>query len=174
RLALRHALDDVEQRDIAERLERAQVREGAADHAGADEGDLLACHGGGLLRRRHRGIGSRGRGLVKQENARPCKPARESSFSARAKPPETGAAFRGRVLRTTSARCSARVWPGSRHVCRGACRGTLPTNTWAWSTKVSSERMTASSCSRASSSSASPRTLSTPPASGEPTACWSA
>ena len=50
RLALRQALDDVEQDDVAEPLQRAQVRERAADHAGADERDLLPCHGAVFLR----------------------------------------------------------------------------------------------------------------------------
>ena len=44
RLALRHAFDHVEQHDIAETLERREVRERAADVAGADQRDLLAGH----------------------------------------------------------------------------------------------------------------------------------
>ena len=45
RLALRHAVDDVEQDDVAQFLERGQVGQGAADLAGADQGDLLTRHG---------------------------------------------------------------------------------------------------------------------------------
>ena len=44
RLALRHALDDVAQHDIAQFLQADQERERAADLAGADQRDLLACH----------------------------------------------------------------------------------------------------------------------------------
>ena len=44
RLALRHAVDDVEQHDIAQFLEPGQQSERAADLAGADQRDLLACH----------------------------------------------------------------------------------------------------------------------------------
>ncbi len=44
RLALRQAFDHVEQHDVAEPLQRSQVRQRAADHPGADESDLLACH----------------------------------------------------------------------------------------------------------------------------------
>ena len=43
-LALRNALGDVEQHDVAEILEADKVGERAADHAGADEGYLVACH----------------------------------------------------------------------------------------------------------------------------------
>ena len=49
RLALRHALDDVEQDDVAQFLLRRQVGERAADIAGADEGDLPASHKGSCL-----------------------------------------------------------------------------------------------------------------------------
>ena len=45
RLALRHAFDDVEQHDVAEFLEADEMGERAADHAGADQGDLGARHG---------------------------------------------------------------------------------------------------------------------------------
>ena len=44
RLPLRQAFDDVEQHDVAEVLQRAEVRERSADVAGPDEGDLLPCH----------------------------------------------------------------------------------------------------------------------------------
>ncbi len=44
RLALRHALGDVEQDHVAQLLARGDVGQGAADHAGADEGDLRASH----------------------------------------------------------------------------------------------------------------------------------
>src|SRR5438094_178870 len=44
RLALRQALDHVEEDDVAEALQRAEVRERAADHPRADERDLLAGH----------------------------------------------------------------------------------------------------------------------------------
>ena len=42
RLALRHALDDVEEHDVAEALEQRQVRQRAADHAGTDHRDLAS------------------------------------------------------------------------------------------------------------------------------------
>ena len=45
-LALRHTFGDVEQDDVAHFLLRGEVGERAADHAGADKGDLLACHWG--------------------------------------------------------------------------------------------------------------------------------
>ena len=44
--ALRNAFGDVEHHDVAEFLQADQVGERAADHAGADEGDLAACHVG--------------------------------------------------------------------------------------------------------------------------------
>ncbi len=44
RLPLRQPFDDVEEHDVAEMLQRSEVRERAADVAGPDEGDLLACH----------------------------------------------------------------------------------------------------------------------------------
>jgi len=44
RLALGHTLDDVEQDDIAQPLERGEVRQRAADITGADQRDLLASH----------------------------------------------------------------------------------------------------------------------------------
>ena len=43
-LALRNAFGDVEHDDVAEFLEADQVGERAADHAGPDEGYLVACH----------------------------------------------------------------------------------------------------------------------------------
>src|SRR5262249_22041125 len=51
RLALRQALDDVEQGDVGEPFQGAQVRERTADHPGADECDLLPCHRSMLLLR---------------------------------------------------------------------------------------------------------------------------
>ncbi len=45
-LALWHALGDVEQDHVAELLQADEVGEGAADVAGADERDCLACHCG--------------------------------------------------------------------------------------------------------------------------------
>ena len=47
RLALRHAVDDVEQHDIAERLGRGEVRQRAADVSSADQRNFVACHGSG-------------------------------------------------------------------------------------------------------------------------------
>jgi hypothetical protein len=44
-LALRGAFGDVEQQDVAQLFARGDVGQGAADHAGADEGDLRASHG---------------------------------------------------------------------------------------------------------------------------------
>jgi hypothetical protein len=44
-LALRNALGDVEQDDVAHFLLCGEVGQRAADHAGADEGDFLASHG---------------------------------------------------------------------------------------------------------------------------------
>jgi hypothetical protein len=44
RLALGGALGDVEQDDVAQRLARGHMSQGAADHAGPDEGDLRASH----------------------------------------------------------------------------------------------------------------------------------
>ena len=46
RLALRNALDDVEQDDVAEFLETDQVRERAPDLTSADQGNASTCHGG--------------------------------------------------------------------------------------------------------------------------------
>ncbi len=43
-LALRQALGDVEHHHVAQFLQADQMCECAADHAGADEGDLFACH----------------------------------------------------------------------------------------------------------------------------------
>ncbi len=45
RLALRDAVDDVEQDDVAEFLERGQMGERAADLTRADQSNLLARHG---------------------------------------------------------------------------------------------------------------------------------
>ena len=45
RLALRHAVDDVEQDDVAQFLQRGQMRQRAADLAGPDQSNLLARHG---------------------------------------------------------------------------------------------------------------------------------
>ncbi len=44
RLALRHAVDDVEQHDVAEFLERGQMRQRPADLARADQGNLVSRH----------------------------------------------------------------------------------------------------------------------------------
>ena len=44
RLALRHAVDDVEQDDVAQFLERDQMRQRSADLPRPDESDLLARH----------------------------------------------------------------------------------------------------------------------------------
>ena len=44
RLSLRHAFDNVEQHDIAQFLEAGQEGQRAADLAGADQRDLVACH----------------------------------------------------------------------------------------------------------------------------------
>ena len=46
RLALGNALDDVEQDDVAEFAARREMGQGAADHSGTDERDLVASHGG--------------------------------------------------------------------------------------------------------------------------------
>src|SRR5262249_43489586 len=48
-LAARNALDDVEEDDVAQILEAAEMRARAADHAGADESDPGARHGLKLL-----------------------------------------------------------------------------------------------------------------------------
>ena len=45
RLALRDALGDVEQDDVAQFLQADEMGERAADLTGADQGDLVACHG---------------------------------------------------------------------------------------------------------------------------------
>ena len=45
RLALRHALDDVEQDDVAQLPGGRQMGEGSADIAGTDKRDLVASHG---------------------------------------------------------------------------------------------------------------------------------
>ncbi len=44
--ALRNAFGDIEQHHIAQFLEADKVSQRAANHAGADEGDLVACHVG--------------------------------------------------------------------------------------------------------------------------------
>ncbi len=44
RLALRHTLDDVDERDVAELFEPGEERQGAADLPGPDQRDLVACH----------------------------------------------------------------------------------------------------------------------------------
>ena len=44
RFPLRHALDHVEQDDVAELAHRGKVGEGSADHSGADERDCLPSH----------------------------------------------------------------------------------------------------------------------------------
>jgi hypothetical protein len=43
-LAAGYAFDDVEEDDVAQLLEADEMRERAADHAGADQRDLLARH----------------------------------------------------------------------------------------------------------------------------------
>jgi hypothetical protein len=43
-LALRYAFGDIEENDVAEILEADEMGERAADHAGPDEGNLVACH----------------------------------------------------------------------------------------------------------------------------------
>ena len=45
RLALRHAVGDVEQDDVAQPLAGGDVGQRAADHSGPDQGDLGARHG---------------------------------------------------------------------------------------------------------------------------------
>ena len=44
RLALGHAVDDVEQDHVAQGLAGGDVGQGAADHSGPDQGDLCASH----------------------------------------------------------------------------------------------------------------------------------
>ena len=51
RLTLWHPLDDVEQHDVAQFLEPGEQRDRAADLAGANERDLVACHGECLVLR---------------------------------------------------------------------------------------------------------------------------
>jgi hypothetical protein len=48
RLALRHALDDIDENYIAELLQPGKERQRAADLPGADQRDLVACHGNAL------------------------------------------------------------------------------------------------------------------------------
>ena len=45
RLALRNAVDDVEENDVAQFLQRGQMRQRAADLAGPDQSNLLTRHG---------------------------------------------------------------------------------------------------------------------------------
>ena len=45
RLALRHAVDDIEQDDVAQLLQRRQMGQRPADLAGPDQSNLLARHG---------------------------------------------------------------------------------------------------------------------------------
>ncbi len=49
RLALRQTLGDVEQDDVAQFFARGDMRQRAPDHAGTDEGDFRASHGGASL-----------------------------------------------------------------------------------------------------------------------------
>ncbi len=49
RLTLRHPLDDIEQDNIAQLLQAGEQGQRAADLAGANQGDLLACHGHVLI-----------------------------------------------------------------------------------------------------------------------------
>ena len=49
-LALRNAVDNVEQHDVAQLLQGGQVSQGAADLAGPDQSNLLARHGSMLFR----------------------------------------------------------------------------------------------------------------------------
>ena len=44
RLALRHTLDDIDEKDVPELFEPGEERQGAADLPGADQRDLAACH----------------------------------------------------------------------------------------------------------------------------------
>ena len=44
RLALRHALGDVEEHDVAELLQRREMGQRAPDLPGADQRDLRSCH----------------------------------------------------------------------------------------------------------------------------------
>ena len=57
RLARGDAAEHVEQHDVAEFLEADQVGQRAADIAGADQGDLVACHCGENLPKRWTGTG---------------------------------------------------------------------------------------------------------------------
>ena len=50
RFALRNALDDIEQHDVAQLFDAGEQCQGPADLAGADKGDLVACHGEILVR----------------------------------------------------------------------------------------------------------------------------
>ena len=49
RLALRHALGDVEQDDVAQLLQADEVSQRAADLTGADQSNLVARHGKSVL-----------------------------------------------------------------------------------------------------------------------------
>ena len=61
RLALRHALHDVEHDDVAELLEADEMSQRAADLTGADQRNLVTRHGGKLF-----GMMPRGDGVVLQ------------------------------------------------------------------------------------------------------------
>ncbi len=62
RLALRDALHHVEENNVAEVLQPGEESECAADLAGSDQSDLLACHGrknpAGGMRSRNIGRGT--------------------------------------------------------------------------------------------------------------------
>ena len=49
RLALRHALGDIEHHDIAQFLQADEVGQRSADLAGADQSNLVARHGKSVL-----------------------------------------------------------------------------------------------------------------------------
>ena len=75
RLALGNALGDVEQDDVAELAHRGEVGEGAADHSGADQRDLLPSHEAAFLPLlvfgAREGVGARGARRPISEVARP-------------------------------------------------------------------------------------------------------
>ena len=50
RFSLRHAFDDVQKNDVAKFLKPSEEGDGAANLAGADQRDLVACHGLPLFR----------------------------------------------------------------------------------------------------------------------------
>src|SRR2546428_637146 len=60
RTLVTQALRSAGQEDVAETLQRAEVRERAADHPRADERDLLPWHGGSSNRKRGRGASPQG------------------------------------------------------------------------------------------------------------------